>query len=172
MGWVLIGRKCQFTLYLELWLTSLSYWHPNIDEDRYSFVDFVISQGYSIFYYDRLGMSESTKYVSPKQFSLRLFGSNVCHRVSGYKAQLSTQVAVLHELIAQIKSGKWISPLSQAKKVVLVGHSYGSSISLAALSADETLADGLVLTGKRMTRVRAFHCILVIINWFQLQALV
>jgi hypothetical protein len=42
-------------------LTRFSYWDPKIDEDRYSFVDFVISQGYSILYYDRLGMSESTK---------------------------------------------------------------------------------------------------------------
>lgn len=67
-------------------------------------------------------------------------------RVSGYENQLSPQVAILQELTAQIKSTSCLTDIT-AKKVVYVGHSFGSSISLGALGQDESLADGLILTG-------------------------
>lgn len=41
-----------------------SYWHPEIQPERYSFVDHSISKGYSVFFYDRLGVSKSSVYAS------------------------------------------------------------------------------------------------------------
>ncbi|KAK0755705.1 hypothetical protein N5P37_011737 [Trichoderma harzianum] len=103
-----------------------SYWDPKLGTS-YSFVDWAISQGYSVFYYDRLGVGDST-------------------RVSGYVAQLSNQVAVLAELTRLVKSGQYTGKYSQTK-VVYMGHSFGSAISYTALANDVSLADAIVLTG-------------------------
>ncbi|KAK3323878.1 Alpha/Beta hydrolase protein [Cercophora scortea] len=106
-----------------------SYWDPPIDRQKYSFVDYAISQGYSIFYYDRLGTGDSS-------------------RVSGYVAQLNNQVAVLAELTKLVRAGKYVGSLGKPPKaVVYVGHSFGSTISIQAVANDVTAADGLVLTG-------------------------
>lgn len=105
-----------------------SYWDPSLDNSKYSFVDWVISQGYSIFYYDRLGIGESTK-------------------VSGYYAQRDNQAAVLTELAKLVKAGKYVGGIGKPKSVVLVGHSIGSNIATQAITNDLTLADGLILTG-------------------------
>jgi hypothetical protein len=40
-----------------------SYWDPQIQPEKYSFVDFAIAQGYSVLYYDRLGQGQSEMYV-------------------------------------------------------------------------------------------------------------
>lgn len=42
-------------------LTTFSYWHPRIQSEKYSFVDYAVGRGYSILYYDRLGVGESTQ---------------------------------------------------------------------------------------------------------------
>ncbi|SPO00266.1 uncharacterized protein DNG_03111 [Cephalotrichum gorgonifer] len=103
-----------------------SYWDPEIQPERYSFVRHATARGYSVLYYDRLGVGKST-------------------RVSGYEAQASTQTAILQELTNQLKAGKHIK--SKPKSVVLVGHSYGSALSLGAATADPKIADALVITG-------------------------
>jgi hypothetical protein len=38
-----------------------SYWDPAIEPENYSFVDYVVAKGYSVFYYDRLGVSKSSQ---------------------------------------------------------------------------------------------------------------
>jgi len=104
-----------------------SYWDPEIKKEKYSFVNFAVNQGYSILFYDRLGVGMS-------------------QRVSGYIPQLGNQVAILEELIKLVKEGKFIET-PQRKKVVLVGHSFGSAISLNLVAQDPDLVDGVVLTG-------------------------
>ena len=44
-------------------LWGKAYWDPGFEATYYSFVDFAISQGYSVFFYDRLGTGQSSKYV-------------------------------------------------------------------------------------------------------------
>jgi hypothetical protein len=46
-------------LYLEA--NYFRYWDSEVDPGNYSFVDFAISQGYSVFFYDRLGTGKSSK---------------------------------------------------------------------------------------------------------------
>ena len=36
-----------------------SYWSPDYEPEKYNFVDYVINEGYSVFYYDRLGLGKS-----------------------------------------------------------------------------------------------------------------
>ncbi|EPE35617.1 alpha/beta-Hydrolase [Glarea lozoyensis ATCC 20868] len=102
-----------------------SYWNPEIQPEKYSFVDHAISKGYSIFYYDRLGIGKSSS-------------------ISGYVAQVSVQVAVLKQIVTQVKAGKLCAT---TKKVVLVGHSFGSVVSNVLLTSSPQLVDGVVLTG-------------------------
>jgi hypothetical protein len=40
------------------------YWDPSILPEKYSFVDWAIAQGYSVFFYDRLGVGKSSVYVT------------------------------------------------------------------------------------------------------------
>ena len=47
----------------------LRYWDPEIQPEKYSFVDFAISKGYSVFFYDRLGISKSSVLVTLLKFA-------------------------------------------------------------------------------------------------------
>ncbi|KAK4198394.1 alpha/beta-hydrolase [Triangularia verruculosa] len=104
------------------------YWDPQLDKETYSFVDYVLNEGYSIFYYDRLGVGES-------------------EQVSGYVAQLSNQVTILTELTKLIKGGHYVGGTGRPSKTVLVGHSFGSAISSEVVRQNKKLVDGVVLTG-------------------------
>ncbi|KAK3358291.1 Alpha/Beta hydrolase protein [Lasiosphaeria ovina] len=105
-----------------------TYWDPQLNKTMYSFTDWAIGQGYSIFSYDRLGVGASS-------------------RVSGYVAQLSNQVAILAELTKLVKAGQFVGGTGKPPAVVLLGHSFGSIISITALANDLSIADGIVLTG-------------------------
>ncbi|KAH9216272.1 Alpha/Beta hydrolase protein [Leptodontidium sp. 2 PMI_412] len=105
-----------------------SYWDPEVSKEKYSFVDWVLARGYSVFYYDRLGVGKSTL-------------------VSGYVNQASIQIAILEELATSVKAGKYTGGFGAPKSLVLVGHSFGSVISAALVTAGPSIAEGLVLTG-------------------------
>ncbi|KAH8803052.1 Alpha/Beta hydrolase protein [Xylogone sp. PMI_703] len=102
-----------------------SYWDPEFEPEKYSFVDYAVERGYSVFFYDRLGVSKSSV-------------------VSGYVSQVSNQVAILEQLVKQLKAGKFgMKP----KSVVLLGHSFGSVISNVLLTSNPDIVDAAVLTG-------------------------
>ena len=124
-------------------MTIISYWDPEFQPANYSFVDFAVSKGYSVFYYDRLGVSKSSLLV-PLEKPPLVDRTDAIFSVSGYVSQVSIQVAALAELVNLIKSGKFCAP---AQKVVVVGHSFGSVISNKLLVDYPDLVDGAVLTG-------------------------
>ncbi|KAM3064664.1 hypothetical protein ACMFMF_011841 [Clarireedia jacksonii] len=105
-----------------------SYWAPTFQPETYSFADYAISLGYSVFYYDRLGTGLSTK-------------------LSGFVNQASIQIAILDELSNAVKAGSYTGSIGKPKSLVLVGHSLGSALVAAAVAAAPTLADGIILTG-------------------------
>ncbi|TVY75796.1 hypothetical protein LSUE1_G003867 [Lachnellula suecica] len=105
-----------------------SYWDPNIEPQSYSFVDWAIGQGYSVFFYDRLGVGKSST-------------------ISGFLNQASIQVSILQQLATAVSTGKYTASFGTPKSLVLVGHSFGSIICAAALAATPDLADGVILTG-------------------------
>ncbi|PMD26058.1 alpha/beta-hydrolase [Hyaloscypha hepaticicola] len=106
------------------------YWDFQYEPSCYSFVDFAVSKGYSVFYYDRVGAGESSL-------------------LSGYVAQIPINVGVLEQLTNYIRSGSLSLAGNKYKpnKIVLLGHSVGSIISNALLVTNPTIADGAVLTG-------------------------
>lgn len=44
---------------------SHSYWNTPYEPDNYNFVQYAVNKGYSVFFYDRLGVGGSTKYANP-----------------------------------------------------------------------------------------------------------
>ncbi|KAF2869790.1 Alpha/Beta hydrolase protein [Massariosphaeria phaeospora] len=103
------------------------YWAPSHDPERYNFVQAMLESGYSVFYYDRLGTGQSQK-------------------ISGYLNQQSIQVKLLQHLVADIRGGKWTDTV-KAEKIAVVGHSFGSTISAAAVANTPDFVEGLILTG-------------------------
>ncbi|KAN0095337.1 alpha/beta-hydrolase [Hyaloscypha variabilis] len=105
------------------------YWDSEVDPANYSFVDFAISQGYSVFFYDRLGTGESSK-------------------VSGYNdPQAQIQLAILQQLTSLLRAGKYTGVLGVPGKLVHVGHSFGSFLSNALVATTPELSDAAILTG-------------------------
>ncbi|KAH6674319.1 Alpha/Beta hydrolase protein [Halenospora varia] len=105
------------------------YWDSGIQAANYSFVDFALERGYSVFFYDRLGTGSSSK-------------------VSGYdEAQASTQLAILQQLTSFLRSGQYTGTLGKPSKLVHVGHSFGSSLSNALIATTPQLSDAAILTG-------------------------
>ncbi|EMT67742.1 Alpha/beta hydrolase family-domain-containing protein [Fusarium oxysporum II5] len=118
------------------------YWDPELKPEEYSYVDAALSKGYSILTYDRLGTGKSTK-------------------ADGYnEVQLGLQVAILKELTVLVRDGKLLASSKvlgkhpeksfnsyKPKKVVHVGHSFGSATTSGLLSLHGNLSDGAILTG-------------------------
>ncbi|MCJ1266481.1 hypothetical protein MMC22_006366 [Lobaria immixta] len=104
-----------------------SYWNSPYEPDNYNFVQYAIKRGYSVFFFDRLGVGSSTK-------------------VSGYKNQLSIQVAVLSSLAKSVRQGLYTT-IGKPAYLVLVGHSFGSFSSNALVAREPGIADATILTG-------------------------
>ncbi|MCJ1422472.1 hypothetical protein MMC29_000352 [Sticta canariensis] len=104
-----------------------SYWNSPYEPDNYNFVQYAVNRGFSVFFYDRLGVGRSTK-------------------VSGYENQLSIQIAVLSSLARSVSRGIHTT-IGKPTHLVLVGHSYGSFISNGLVASAPNIADAVVLTG-------------------------
>ncbi|KAM7183617.1 hypothetical protein V8F20_012556 [Naviculisporaceae sp. PSN 640] len=125
------------------------YWDVEINPKEYSYVESVLSAGYSIFTYDRLGTGLSDK---PDAYDI---------------VQTSVQIEILKQLTILARSGKLVSSSKRItkstpaldkflpEKIIQVGHSFGS-ITVAGLISQEgqtsetttpALADGAILTG-------------------------
>jgi len=61
--------------------------------------------------------------------------------------QASIQIAILEELTNAVKAGNYTGSIGKPKSLVLVGHSLGSALVAAAVTASPGLADGIILTG-------------------------
>ncbi|KAK5174597.1 uncharacterized protein LTR77_001678 [Saxophila tyrrhenica] len=90
-------------------------------------VQHAIDDGYSVFFYDRLGCGLSTK-------------------ISGYDSQLSNQVVVLRELASLVRSGKYTGSVGVPAKLALMGFSFGSYIVQTTIAETPDITDSVVLT--------------------------
>ncbi|MCJ1461462.1 hypothetical protein MMC07_000059 [Pseudocyphellaria aurata] len=104
-----------------------SYWNSPYEPDNYNFVQFAVARGYSVFFYDRLGVGKSTK-------------------VSGYDVQLSIGIAVLSSLAKSVRQGRYTT-IGKPKHLVLVGHSFGSFSTNGVVAREPDIADAAILTG-------------------------
>ncbi|KAL2140993.1 hypothetical protein VTI28DRAFT_2961 [Corynascus sepedonium] len=129
------------------------YWDVEVKPDEYSYLEAALTRGYAVFTYDRLGTGGSDK---PDAYDV---------------VQASVQVEVLRQLTSLARSGNLVSSGGGSKalssipphlanykpsKIVHVGHSFGSAITLGLIGSvddrdydDEAppLSDGVVATG-------------------------
>ncbi|MCJ1451432.1 hypothetical protein MMC28_001769 [Mycoblastus sanguinarius] len=105
-----------------------SYWSLAYEPEKYNFVDFAISQGYSVFFYDRLGVGSSS-------------------RISGFTNQFSIQPSILIELAGLLKAGKYTGNIGVPRAVTLIGHSFGSILTHGVAVYAPQAVDEIVLTG-------------------------
>ncbi|KAK2616735.1 hypothetical protein QQS21_000347 [Conoideocrella luteorostrata] len=116
------------------------YWDVQVHAEEYSYVNAAIKQGYSILTYDRVGNGHSSK---PDAYVV---------------AQESVAVEVLRELTRLARNGD-LAKASKMKhsrrnpicayrpnKIVHVGHSFGSAITVALLSLYGNVSDGALMT--------------------------
>ncbi|KAL4881493.1 Alpha/Beta hydrolase protein [Aspergillus karnatakaensis] len=104
-----------------------SYWRIGNKETDY--IAAATAAGYSVLNYDRLGVGRSEQ-ADPY-----------------FEVQLRTQVAILARITELILSGHLSRKIPVPKKVVHVGHSYGSLITNGLVAGQPHLSDGIVLTG-------------------------
>jgi pimeloyl-ACP methyl ester carboxylesterase len=71
----------------------------------------------------------------------------VIDRLSGYVNQGNIQVDMLVQMAKQLRSGKYTGNIGNPSKIILVGHSFGSAISLSTLASAPEVADAVVFTG-------------------------
>jgi pimeloyl-ACP methyl ester carboxylesterase len=118
---------------------EIRYWDVQLDPENHSYVDAAIREGYSIFIYDRLGTGQSQK-------------------PDGYKiVQAPVEVEILKELTilarnggliksARVLSGNRAACTIKPKKVIHVGHSFGSAVTIGFLESYGQLSDGAIIT--------------------------
>ena len=70
-------------------------------------------------------------------------------RVSGFDAQLNPQTSILASLIDMIRTDptKWTLLAQAPESIIIVGHSFGSSITNSLVAAYPNLADAAIMTG-------------------------
>ncbi|MDH3692919.1 MAG: lysophospholipase [Gammaproteobacteria bacterium] len=98
------------------------YWDFPYQSDKYSFVRAALNRGLAVFNFDRLGLGRSD-------------------RPFGLSLGVDNQARALDTIIRTLKSQH------QFHAVVTVGHSFGSTISLAHALAYPGNVDGIVFTG-------------------------
>jgi pimeloyl-ACP methyl ester carboxylesterase len=67
-------------------------------------------------------------------------------RISGFDASIFTAIAVLENLVGQVKSGQFTGTIGKPAKTAIMGFSFGSYATHGAIATVPDLADAVVLT--------------------------
>jgi pimeloyl-ACP methyl ester carboxylesterase len=111
-------------------LTRHRYWDLPFNNFNYSYVDVATDDyNYYTLSFDRLGTGQSS------------------HGEPLNEMQIFLEVAATAQLSMMLRNGTFPGVNQSFKKVVHVGHSYGSIISYILTNLYPTISDGLVLTG-------------------------
>ncbi|PNY29728.1 Uncharacterized protein TCAP_00355 [Tolypocladium capitatum] len=106
-----------------------SYWDYPFGNYNYSYVNRAIDQGYSTLSWDRLGVGHST------------------HGDPVSEIQIFLEIAALKELTQLARDGKIRCVEHRFKKIVHLGHSFGSAMTFALTNMYPAISDAIVLTG-------------------------
>jgi pimeloyl-ACP methyl ester carboxylesterase len=126
------------------------YWDSKYQPEKTSYVDATLKAGYSIFTYDRLGVGQSDHpdAYSVVQAPLEL---EILRQLT-----LMARNGTLYDLVAKAKSpNTGFEGLSKPRKVVHIGHSFGSFLTSAFIANYGNLTDGAIITGFLLTEFLA-----------------
>ncbi|KAL4804684.1 Alpha/Beta hydrolase protein [Aspergillus unguis] len=113
------------------------YWDSALHPEKYSYVNAALNAGYSILTYDRLGVGKSDK---PDAYKV---------------VQGAVEVEILRAIALLARKGKFGRFITGRNtvhvptfdKIVLVGHSLGSALTIGTMASYGDIADGAVATG-------------------------
>lgn len=124
------------------------YWDSKYRPENHSYVDAALKAGYSILTYDRLGVGQSDK---PDAYTV---------------VQAPLEQEILRQLTLMARNGTLYSfagqakpvenafqPLEKPRKVVHLGHSFGSFLTSAFIANYGELSDGALITGYLLTQI-------------------
>ncbi|MEV6155891.1 alpha/beta fold hydrolase [Nonomuraea sp. NPDC052129] len=121
------GRATSVQLLIPGGFYGRAYWQMRGDRQRPSFVETMTAAGYATLAIDRLGTGASS-YPPSARF------------------RQDTHQIVIRQLIRQLREGRLGGP--RFAKVVLVGHSLGSTLARTLAAAHPAEVDGVILTGE------------------------
>lgn len=106
-----------------------SYWDIPFNNHNYSYVNRAVEEaGYATFSYDRLGIGMSS------------------HGEPVNEIQTQLEVIALKTLTDMVRAGQ-IEGVPAFKRIIHIGHSYGSELSYALAAQFPNITEGLALTG-------------------------
>ncbi|WP_433286958.1 alpha/beta hydrolase [Pseudonocardia sp. CA-142604] len=103
-----------------------SYWDFPYQPERYSYVRAMRAAGIATFRLDRLGTGES-------------------NRPASVEMSLLSHAEVVRQLVPALRTG--LIGGQSFEKVVIVGHSFGTLVTYAAVGSEPNLVDGVIATG-------------------------
>ncbi|KAI0111304.1 alpha/beta-hydrolase [Daldinia grandis] len=108
-----------------------TYWDFPAHAFNYSYANAALARNYSLFYFDRPGIGEST------------------HGHAVAEIQSGLELSALHALTTGLRRGAIRGIRARYERVVHVGHSYGSAqtYGLTAAHPDDGVSDAIALTG-------------------------
>ncbi|KAH8675429.1 hypothetical protein BX600DRAFT_432011 [Xylariales sp. PMI_506] len=106
-----------------------SYWDFPVNNYNYSYVNQALDRGYSTFFFDRLGLGESS------------------HGDPLSEIQSSIEVVALYAMTSLLREGKLPGVNSKFSKLFHVGHSFGSIQTYGLTAKFPSASDGIALTG-------------------------
>ncbi|KAH8925593.1 alpha/beta-hydrolase [Atractiella rhizophila] len=97
--------------------------------EKYNYIDYATSQGYTVFAYDRLGLGKSQS-------------------IDGREVQAPLNTEILTQIVTKLKDGSFgHGQQRKYDRVVLMGHSMGSAIVNGLLAKSPDLVEAAVLLG-------------------------
>lgn len=113
------------------------YWDSEINPSEYSYVENALKAGYSVLSYDRLGTGKSAKPNGYTEVSATLELEHL---------RIISEMARSGELMKRVPASN-IDTAQSFKKIIHVGHSFGSILTTALLATYPDVSDGAVITG-------------------------
>ncbi|KAI0206780.1 alpha/beta-hydrolase [Astrocystis sublimbata] len=108
---------------------SRSYWDHPVHNYNYSYVNAALSRNYSTFFYDRLGVGESSKGDPLNEI------------------QPALEISALQALTTMLRNTSVPGIKTKYETIVHVGHSFGSLLTYAFTNSFPALSDAIALTG-------------------------
>ncbi|KAI1386512.1 Alpha/Beta hydrolase protein [Hypoxylon trugodes] len=108
-----------------------SYWDFPAQNYKYSYINAALSRGYSVFFWDRLGLGLSSRGEAVNEI------------------QATLEESALYALTTSLRKAQIPGITTHFDKIVHLGHSFGSALTYALTKEhpEETVSDGIVLTG-------------------------
>ncbi|KAK8089064.1 hypothetical protein PG997_004025 [Apiospora hydei] len=106
-----------------------SYWDFPVNNYNYSYVNQAVDRGHSAFFFDRLGLGQSSRGEPVNEIQSWL------------------EVSALYALTTMIRENRIPEIKAKFDKIVHVGHSFGSIQTYGLVAAYPDSSDGIVLTG-------------------------